>query len=78
MIALGFMDANTALLAIIILVFIEMSFGPTVGGFYKCAAIVARWAILIVLNDFWFYLYVESYLSKDFQLTNYAGRQMKL
>jgi hypothetical protein len=44
MIAMGFMNSKTATAAIIILVLIEMTFGPTVGGFYKCAAIVARLA----------------------------------
>ena len=42
LIILGFMDSETATAAMILLVLIEMSFGPNVGGFYKCAALVTR------------------------------------
>ncbi len=42
LVALGFMDPSTATIAFIILVLVEASFGPSVGGFYKCAAIVTR------------------------------------
>jgi len=42
LIVLGFMDSTMAVTAMILLVLVETSFGPSVGGFYKCAAIHTR------------------------------------